>query len=128
MERFGKILQQRQSMTMTREDTTTSISTQMDYMIPQSKISNLSQGMFVGAVADNFGEDIKQKVFHAQILVDIETLKKEEDSYVDIPIIKQFSSDEEMKIVLNKNFIRIKDEIKGIIKKESERLGLEDKK
>lgn len=128
MERFGKILQQRQSMTMTREDTTTSISTQMDYMIPQSKISNLSQGMFVGAVADNFGEDIKQKVFHAQILVDVDALKKEEASYVDIPIIKQFSSDEEMKIVLNKNFIRIKEDIKLIIKKESERLGLEEKK
>ena len=128
MERFGKILQQRQSMTTTREDTTTSISTQMDYMIPQSKISNLSQGMFVGAVADNFGEDIKQKVFHAQILVDVELLKKEEESYVDIPIIKQFSSDEEMKIVLNKNFIRIKEDIKLIIKKESERLGLIDKK
>lgn len=127
MERFGKILQQRQSMTMTREDTTTSISTQMDYMIPQSKISNLSQGTFVGSVADNFGEDIKQKVFHGQILVDLPALKKDEESSVDIPIIKNFKSDEEMKSVINKNFLRIKEDIKFIITKESERLALNEK-
>jgi ribonuclease HIII len=58
----------------------------------------------------------------------VEALKKEEESYVDIPIIKSFASEEEMKIVLNKNFIRIKEDIKLIIKKESERLGLIDKK
>ena len=47
-ERFGKILQQRQSMTINRNDKSTSISTQMDSLIPASKISNLTQGMFVG--------------------------------------------------------------------------------
>ena len=38
-ERFGKVLQKRQSMSITRSDKTTSISTQMDSLIPQSKIS-----------------------------------------------------------------------------------------
>ena len=51
-ERFGKVLQQRQSMTINRNDKSTSISTQMDSLIPASKISNLTQGMFVGAVSD----------------------------------------------------------------------------
>ena len=67
-ERFGKVLQQRQSMTINRNDKSTSISTQMDSLIPASKISNLTQGMFVGAVSDNFDERIEQKIFHAEVL------------------------------------------------------------
>lgn len=67
-ERFGKVLQKRQSMTINRNDKSTSISTQMDSLIPASKISNLTQGMFVGAVSDNFDERIEQKIFHAEIV------------------------------------------------------------
>ncbi|NCB45096.1 MAG: conjugal transfer protein TraG, partial [Clostridia bacterium] len=63
-DRFGKVLQKRQSLTINRNDKSTSISTQMDSLIPASKISNLSQGMFVGAVSDNFDEKIEQKIFH----------------------------------------------------------------
>ena len=63
-ERFGKVLQKRQSMTLSRSDKSTSISTQLDSLIPASKISTLTQGMFVGAVADNFDERIEQKIFH----------------------------------------------------------------
>ena len=61
-ERFGKVLQKRQSMTINQREKSTSISTQMDSLIPASKISNLTQGMFVGAVADNFDERIEQKI------------------------------------------------------------------
>ena len=48
-ERFGKILQQRQSVSINRQDTSTSINTQLDFLIPASKISNLSQGTLVVA-------------------------------------------------------------------------------
>ena len=80
-ERFGKVLQKRQSMTINRNDTSTSISTQMDSLIPQSKISTLTQGMFVGAVADNFDERINQKIFHAEIVVDSAKVKAETAKY-----------------------------------------------
>ena len=76
-ERFGKILQKRQSMTISRQDKTTSINTQLDSIIPASKISNLTQGVFVGAVSDNFDERIEQKIFHAEIVVDNERVKRE---------------------------------------------------
>ena len=56
-------------MTINRNETSVSINTQMDSLIPASKISNLTQGMFVGAVADNFDERIEQKIFHAEIVV-----------------------------------------------------------
>tara|TARA_R110002050_G_C8929333_1_gene511916 strand:+ start:1274 stop:1807 length:534 start_codon:yes stop_codon:yes gene_type:complete len=46
-ERFGKILKKRQSMTISRQDKTTSINTQLDSIIPAAKISNLTQGVFV---------------------------------------------------------------------------------
>ena len=65
-ERFGKILQRRQSITINREDKSTSINTQMESLIPASKISTLTQGMFVGAVADNYDERIEQKIFHCE--------------------------------------------------------------
>ena len=76
-ERFGKVLQKRQSMTINQREKSTSISTQMDSLIPASKISNLTQGMFVGAVADNFDERIEQKIFHCEIVVDNEKVKRE---------------------------------------------------
>src|SRR5690606_22410037 len=89
-ERFGKIVQKRQSMSINRNDTSSSISTQLDYLIPASKISTLSQGMFVGAVADNFGEKIDQKIFHAQIVVDTKEVEKEIKNYKPIPQIRTY--------------------------------------
>ncbi|MDH6311115.1 hypothetical protein M2451_003971 [Dysgonomonas sp. PFB1-18] len=86
-ERFGKVLQKRQSMTINRQDTSTSINTQLDSLIPASKISNLTQGMFVGAVSDNFDERIDQKIFHAQIVIDNDAVKAETSNYVPIPQI-----------------------------------------
>ncbi len=62
-ERFGKVLQKKQSITINRQDKSTSINTQMDSLIPPSKISDLTQGMFVGSVSDNFDERIEQKIF-----------------------------------------------------------------
>ena len=80
-ERFGKILQQRQSISINRQDTSTSINTQLDSLIPASKIANLSQGTFVGSVADNFGAEIDQKIFHARIIVDSEKVAAETKAY-----------------------------------------------
>ena len=93
-ERFGKVLQQRQSMTINRNDKSTSISTQLDSLIPASKISNLTQGMFVGAVSDNFDERIEQKIFHAEIVVDVAKVAAESQAYHSIPIIAEFLNED----------------------------------
>lgn len=45
------------------------MNTQLDSLIPASEISKLSQGMFVGAISDKFGETTDHKIFHAQIVV-----------------------------------------------------------
>jgi DNA-binding transcriptional regulator YbjK len=124
-ERFGKVLQKRQSMTINRNDKSTSISTQLDSLIPASKIANLTQGMFVGAVADNFDERIEQKIFHAEIVVDNERVKQETAKYQQIPVITNFVDEDgvdRMKDMIKENYDRIKEETRQIVDNELERI------
>lgn len=124
-ERFGKVLQKRQSMTINRQDKSTSINTQMDLLIPGSKISNLTQGTFVGAVSDNFDERIEQKIFHAEIVVDNEKVAKETKTYKEIPVITNFvnqAGSNQMKEQIEDNYHRIKEETAGIVTYELERI------
>lgn len=124
-ERFGKVLQQRQSMTINRNDKSTSISTQMDSLIPASKISNLTQGMFVGAVSDNFDERIDQKIFHAEIVVDSAKVSAEMKAYQPIPIIADFTNkdgSDNLKETIEANYKRVKQEILSLVKSEKERI------
>ena len=124
-DRFGKVLQKRQSMTINRQDKSTSISTQMDSLIPASKISNLTQGMFVGAVSDNFDERIDQKIFHAEIVVDNEKVKRETARYEKIPEIIDFrdaDGNDLMKEQIQLNYDRIKQDVKQIVIDEMERI------
>ena len=124
-ERFGKVLQQRQSMTINRNDKSTSISTQMDSLIPASKISNLTQGMFVGAVSDNFDERIDQKIFHAEIVVDSAKVSAEMKQYQPIPKINAFQNEDgsdNIKETIEANYKRVKQEIIVLIEKEIKRI------
>ena len=124
-ERFGKILQKRQSVSINRQDVSTSINTQLDSLIPASKISNLSQGTFVGAVSDNFGEKIDQKIFHAEIVVDHAKVSEEERNYKKIPIINGFKDKDGNDILMEqiqRNYDQIKADAQAIINEEMERI------
>ena len=124
-ERFGKVLQQRQSMTINRNDKSTSISTQMDSLIPASKISNLTQGMFVGAVSDNFDERIDQKIFHAEIVVDSAKVSAEMKTYQSIPVIANFTNEngfDNLKETIETNYRKVKQEILSLVDSEIERI------
>ena len=124
-ERFGKVLQKRQSISINRQDVSTSINTQMDSLIPPSKISGLTQGMFVGSVSDNFTERIEQKIFHAEIVVDTDKVKQEESHYQPIPIINDFKDadgNDCMKQAILDNYNQIKEDVKLIVKDELERI------
>ena len=124
-ERFGKVLQQRQSMTINRNDKSTSISTQMDSLIPASKISNLTQGMFVGAVSDNFDERIDQKIFHAEIVVDSAKVSAEMKAYQPIPVIVDFTNkdgSDNLKETIEANYRKVKEEILSLVDSEIMRI------
>ena len=128
-ERFGKVLQKRQSISINRQDVSTSINTQMDSLIPPNKISGLTQGMFVGSVSDNFTERIEQKIFHAEIVVDTDKVKREESHYQPIPIINDFKDTDGndcMKQAIQDNYNRIKEDVKQIVKDELERIAADE--
>jgi len=132
-ERFGKILQKRQSISINRTDTSTSISTQMDSIIPASKISSLTQGTFVGCVADDFGQEIKQKTFHCKIKVDLDKLKEETEKYEKIPkVITPFinakTGEDNMEEQIKTNYMKIKEEVSLIVELETERMKSENDK
>lgn len=109
-ERFGKIVQERQSVSINRTDTSFSRSTQLDSAIPPSKIASLSSGEFVGMVADDPDQKIALKVFHAEILNDHAALKKEQDDYHPIPSVRKVTLEE-----IQHNYLRIKEDIQFII-------------
>lgn len=128
-ERFGKVLQKRQSISINRQDVSTSINTQMDSLIPPSKISGLTQGMFVGSVSDNFTERIEQKIFHAEIVVDTDKVKREESHYQPIPIINDFKDadgNDCMKQTIQDNYNQIKEDVKQIVKDELGRIAADE--
>lgn len=109
-ERFGKIKQQKQSITTNKSDTSINDSTQLDFAIPLSKISSLSSGEFVGVVADDPTNKIDLKLFHNNIINNHNQLKKEEENYKEIPPIRCVN--EEM---VYQNYLQIKQDIQEIL-------------
>jgi hypothetical protein len=109
-ERFGKIVQERQSISINRNDTSISKSTQLDAAIPPSRIASLSSGEFVGMVADDPDQKIALKVFHSEILNDHVGIKREEESYKEIPLVRNVSPQE-----IQDNYMKIKEDIGCVI-------------
>lgn len=119
---FGKNRQQGQSFNFSEKEVTTNISDRMDTLIPESTISTLSQGQFVGSVADNNDEVIEQKIFHAQLIVE-PAMIKDMENLEDIPMIPELAnlSDEAVKKIQMENFLKIKADVENIL---IEQMGL----
>jgi hypothetical protein len=115
-ERFGKIVQQRESISVNSSDTSVSRSTQLELAVPASKISSLSSGEFVGMVSDDPDQKIALKVFHSEILNNHEAIRKEEQAYDEIPLVRKVTSEE-----IQENYFRIKQEIKMVIEEKLNR-------
>lgn len=116
-ERFGKILQDRESVSINSSETSISKSNQLELAVPPSTISSLSSGQFVGMVADDPTEKIELKTFHNEIINDHDALKKEEEAYRPIPDVRQLSPGE-----VEDNYRQIKQEVREIIEREMERI------
>lgn len=116
-ERFGKIMQDRTSLSINRTDTSVSKSKQLDMAIPASKIAALSSGEFVGMVADDPGQKIDLKAFHGAILNDHDALTKEQNGYKPVPVVRQVTP-----AIVQLNYAQIKQEIEDLVNAEMERL------
>ncbi|GAA4463027.1 conjugal transfer protein MobC [Nibrella saemangeumensis] len=124
---FGKNKQIRQNFTFTKDDTNIQFSENMDSLIPESKIANLSQGYFVGKVADNFTERVAQKIFHAELVVDPE-MKKEIEAFEKMPLpqlddlTEDRISNTEFEQVIAENYRQVEADINNLLIEELYRL------
>lgn len=112
-ERLGKIMQERESLSINSNDTSISRSTQLDSALQPARISNLSSGEFVGAVADEPRQRIPQKTFHCEIINDFEAIRKEEAAYLELPVIRTVTQD-----MIQQNYFQIKKDIRNLIDSE----------
>ena len=121
-ESFGKIMQDRTSLSINSSDTSTSKSTQLDYAIPAAKIAALSSGEFVGIVADNPEQKISLKMFHSEIQQDHEAIKREEEKYKPIPIIAEVTEQD-----VQENYQKIRRDIRNLVFSELKKLEAPEK-
>ena len=81
--------------------------------------------MFVGTVSDNFDERIDQKLFHAEIVVDVAKVSAETKAYQPIPVIVEFKNEDgsdNLKETIETNYKRVKREVMSLIELEIERI------
>jgi len=116
-ERFGKILQDRQSIAINRNDTSITKSKQLELAIPVNKISSLSSGEFVGMVADNPDQKIELKAFCAEIINNHEALNREQAGYKELPVFSKIES-----IDVLKSYLQVKKDVAMIVQTEIERM------
>jgi hypothetical protein len=116
-ERIGKIMQDRQSLSINASDTSVSKSKQLESAVPASKIASLSSGEFVGMVADNPDNKIELKAFHCEIQNDIPALQKEEANYKEIHVIRQVDN-----AMIQRNYLQIKQDVQDIVQAEYARI------
>jgi hypothetical protein len=116
-ERFGKILQDRQTVSINRNDTSITKSKQLESAIPVSKIASLSSGEFVGMVADNPDQKIALKAFCAEIINDHKALAREHTNFKDLPIFSKVEAAD-----VKSCFLTIKKDVADIVQTELERM------
>lgn len=92
-ELFGKILQDKATVSINSRDSSTSQSQQLDLALPASKIAALSSGEFVGITADSPSQKITHKAFHNQVVIDHEAIEQEEATYQPVPDVNTVTRD-----------------------------------
>jgi type IV secretory pathway TraG/TraD family ATPase VirD4 len=108
-ERFGKILQERTSLSTNSTDTSVSTSRQLEMAIPPSTIATLSSGAFVGMVADNVDQVVPLKIFHGRIL----QREKEPKIYQELPVIKEVNQP-----MISSQYTQVKKDIELLVQRE----------
>ena len=107
-----------------------SISEKMDYLVPAAKIADMATGWLAGQAARDFtptdmtaldginieeSEEFKTTKYFCKTNFDMDKIKQEESFYVDLPKIYTFASEKEKEIMLNRNFLRVNEEIQQMV-------------
>ena len=128
---FGKAKQTSRSISINDNKVSTTISEKMDYLVPAAKIADMATGWLAGQAARDFtatdermlnhfdieqSEEFKTTKYFCKTHFDMKKIKNEEDHYVPLPKIYEFKNDREKKIMLNRNFKRVNDEVEKMVK------------
>lgn len=116
-DRFGRINQDRSSLTINRTDTSINRSKQLDAAIPPSRIAALSAGEFVGMCADNPDQPLDLKTFHCTLVNDHQALQRQQAAQKPLPVVRQVTPE-----VIQANYRQIKEDVETIIFSEMERM------
>tara|TARA_R110000868_G_scaffold411003_2_gene701286 strand:- start:9256 stop:11202 length:1947 start_codon:yes stop_codon:yes gene_type:complete len=115
---FGKVKQQREGLSIDRNKTSISLNEQMDYLIPESKISNLQQGEVVAQIVgegEKYDGQYKIGSYNCKINLDVKRISEEEKKYPKPPKYYNFVSEQQKEAVLKKNYDKVKNDIKLLI-------------
>jgi type IV secretory pathway TraG/TraD family ATPase VirD4 len=116
-ERFPGTMQFKRTVAVNSSDTTFSRTRQMGPAISPATVATLSSGEFLGIVADDPGQEIKLKAFHAKVVNDREALERERAKWVELPVVREVDME-----AVHKNFHRVKEEVQEIVRVEMERV------
>lgn len=92
---FGKEFRERQSQSRGEDNENITTSFQMEEILPQSKIETLTQGTFVGKVADNFDTPIDRKLFCGSIVIDQKERDRDKANWKKLSKHKNFTDFQE---------------------------------
>lgn len=115
---FGKVKQVRQGMSIDRNKTSVSLNEQMDYLIPESKISSLQQGEVVAQIAEEetkYDGKYKHGKYNCKINLNVGQIIAEEKNYKKPSKYYNFVSEEQKESILKKNYNKVKTDIKMLV-------------
>ena len=91
---FGKEFRQQQSETQGTDSESTNTSYHQEEIMPVSRIETLSQGYFLGKVADNNSTKIARKLFCGEIQIDMERYNEKQKIKKPLPVMTDFNEKE----------------------------------
>ncbi len=90
---FGRELRERDSFTYSHENDSVSSSKHETEIMPIRRIETLSQGVFIGKVADNNDTKIRDKLFCGEIVRNGELVRNRQERWRPIPLVTDFGED-----------------------------------
>lgn len=116
---FGKVKQIKSGINIDRSRTTVNINEHMDHLIPASKIANLKAGELAANIAmetDNLTPRNIFSVYNCKVDIDLNTVDKEANNYVELPKYYNFGSVSHKNKILKKNMLIISSQVNTIIR------------
>lgn len=116
---FGQVKQMKTGVSITKQQTTTSVNEQMGNLVPASKIADQRTGEIVAKLAFGFNEKSanysNSNTYNCRIDIDVDKYHRQQKAYSPLPRSYRFKSEEHKREILSKNMASIKGDIEYIV-------------